>query len=371
MRLICPNCDAQYEVPTAVIPAGGRDVQCSNCGTVWFQAHPDDAPDAADPASGPEEIAADPVAEPVAEEPDAPPPPVADDAPETRPDDDDDRDDASRDDEDEDEGEDTLPAPVGAPGPQRRPAARRSLDPEVAELLRQEAEYEARHRAVDAGGIESQPDLGLDNWHEDDTARRARESRERMAKMRGEPAPADARTRAAAAAAATGAVGLGRDFDTGDTDPAEPPAAQRQPEPDPRPEPSPQPDPAPRPDPDEPASASNAPRRDLLPDIDEINQTLRATDTRRPMETPQGRMSAPEDTDEGGFGRGFLTVLVLGAALIALYAYAPRIAAAVPAAEPPLAAYVEAVDGARTWLDAAVRDLLVRLDALSSEAGES
>ena len=37
MRLICPNCGAQYEVDDAVIPDAGRDVQCSNCGHTWFQ----------------------------------------------------------------------------------------------------------------------------------------------------------------------------------------------------------------------------------------------------------------------------------------------------------------------------------------------
>ena len=41
MRLICPNCSAQYEVPADVIPAEGRDVQCSNCQETWFQTHPD------------------------------------------------------------------------------------------------------------------------------------------------------------------------------------------------------------------------------------------------------------------------------------------------------------------------------------------
>ena len=40
MRLTCPNCDAQYEIPDDVMPENGRDVQCSNCGTTWFQAHP-------------------------------------------------------------------------------------------------------------------------------------------------------------------------------------------------------------------------------------------------------------------------------------------------------------------------------------------
>ena len=37
MRLICPNCDAQYEVSDDAIPPGGRDVQCSNCQLSWFQ----------------------------------------------------------------------------------------------------------------------------------------------------------------------------------------------------------------------------------------------------------------------------------------------------------------------------------------------
>ena len=37
MRLICPNCVAQYEVDEDVIPTEGRDVQCANCGHNWFQ----------------------------------------------------------------------------------------------------------------------------------------------------------------------------------------------------------------------------------------------------------------------------------------------------------------------------------------------
>ena len=44
MRLICPNCSARYEVPADVIPAEGRDVQCSNCQETWFQTHPDTEP---------------------------------------------------------------------------------------------------------------------------------------------------------------------------------------------------------------------------------------------------------------------------------------------------------------------------------------
>ena len=36
MLIKCPNCNAQYEVPNNIIPATGRDVQCSNCSKTWF-----------------------------------------------------------------------------------------------------------------------------------------------------------------------------------------------------------------------------------------------------------------------------------------------------------------------------------------------
>ena len=37
MRLICPNCSAQYEIDATLVPDEGRDVQCSNCGKTWFE----------------------------------------------------------------------------------------------------------------------------------------------------------------------------------------------------------------------------------------------------------------------------------------------------------------------------------------------
>lgn len=40
MRLICPNCAAQYEIDAAVLPEKGRDVECSRCGQIWFQPRP-------------------------------------------------------------------------------------------------------------------------------------------------------------------------------------------------------------------------------------------------------------------------------------------------------------------------------------------
>ena len=47
MRLMCPNCDAEYEVDASAIPDSGRDVQCSNCGHAWFQHHPEHEADSA------------------------------------------------------------------------------------------------------------------------------------------------------------------------------------------------------------------------------------------------------------------------------------------------------------------------------------
>ncbi len=37
MRLTCPNCAARYEIDGALIPARGRDMQCSACGHTWFE----------------------------------------------------------------------------------------------------------------------------------------------------------------------------------------------------------------------------------------------------------------------------------------------------------------------------------------------
>jgi len=50
MRLVCPQCAAQYEVDINAIPEDGRDVQCANCGNTWFQERETDTPVPADEA---------------------------------------------------------------------------------------------------------------------------------------------------------------------------------------------------------------------------------------------------------------------------------------------------------------------------------
>jgi predicted Zn finger-like uncharacterized protein len=36
MRLTCPSCGAEYEVPDGMVPAAGRHVQCTACHARWF-----------------------------------------------------------------------------------------------------------------------------------------------------------------------------------------------------------------------------------------------------------------------------------------------------------------------------------------------
>ncbi|MEM1129743.1 MAG: zinc-ribbon domain-containing protein, partial [Pseudomonadota bacterium] len=36
MRITCPRCDAEYQIPDAAIRTDGQDVQCSSCGHSWY-----------------------------------------------------------------------------------------------------------------------------------------------------------------------------------------------------------------------------------------------------------------------------------------------------------------------------------------------
>ncbi len=278
MRLVCPNCDAQYEVPDDVMPVAGRDVQCSNCGQTWFQNHPDHVP---------EDDGAD-LDVPALDEEVAPPPPPP-------------------------------PPPHATPAEPER----KQLDPAVADILRQEAEAEqaARH-ATQSTGLESQPDLGMDFSPENDADRRAREARDRMARLRGNDTPE------VQAAGGTGAV-------------------------------------------DKAAAAPLGSRRDLLPNIDEINSTLRSGSAR----TGTGAVDIEPEVEaptlkrkRRGFRTGFLTVMLIFIVLATVYILAPRLASAVPALESPLQKYVMTIDQGRVWLDGKVQGLLKSLDSAAEDS---
>ena len=270
MRLTCPSCGAQYEVPDDVIPEDGRDVQCSNCGNTWFQDH--------DASTTPEALAAEAAA-----------PKDAVWHPEV-----------------ESDIEDQPSINQGAaPGgrPRSAPPKRRELDPSVADILREEAELETRARESVAGTLEEQPDLGLQE-PEDEAARRARQAQERMRKLRGQD------PQAASAAAAASAVT------------------------------------------DRPQS-----RGGMLPDVEEINQTLRATSARQEVRTVQADLD-DDDDERGGFGRGFTLTLMIFAIAIALYIFAPQLAETLPQLAAPLETYVALVDQLRGWLDGQIGALM-------------
>ncbi|SDH10702.1 zinc-ribbon domain-containing protein [Alloyangia pacifica] len=310
MRLICPNCGAQYEVPVDAIPAGGRDVQCSSCGHTWFQLHPEDTLRVDDPAAPqPDDLSTDDIWEEMDEgtslpsaEPDAAPAPDPDPAPAAA----------------------EAPSQESATPVPRRPVRARGLDPSVAEVLRQEAEREARRR-TDPEPLESQPDLGLTEPSGDDAAHRARVAREHMARIRGD-APLSEEPRPEQKPVAEPETPDSPEFVTSE--------------------------------PEHPAVAPS--RRDLLPDIEEINQTLRVAPEPRRMETPQGRALYAEEEEQqsSGFARGFGAMLILAVLSVLLYALAPALTDMVPALAPLLDPYVATVDGMRLWLDAQLGALL-------------
>ncbi len=288
MRLICPNCGAQYEVADDVIPVAGRDVQCSNCGHTWFER-----PGASEAAEAGEALPhlepAPEQAEVVAAMPDPEPQPELIPEPEPEP-------------EIPSEAEPEIPfEPTPAPEPEPAPipdadpipafdpvaiaaaaaVPRRGLSEDLAEMLRQEAAREAEARAAEAVARPQNPVSGTsfsDDQRDDDV-------RLRTARLRGE-------------------------------------------------------------EPSKPITA--AARRELLPDIEMINSSLRPATEYGTMDTTTEPVAQAR---KRGARFGFTTVMLIVAILVGLYIGAPRLSALVPAAEPVLTRYVAVVNDVRLWID--------------------
>ena len=365
MRLICPNCDAQYEVDAAMIPASGRDVQCSNCGRTWFQeaqaAEPmvlaesdevageetppfersgdglderakaffegrefddreseDDATVKAaadsdadgwdEEADAGEDIEDTAVPEPVDEEPDEPfeeeraVTTDAEDAP-------DESSDVSPPDDltiAADAAEDVYDdEDFDDEAPESSYAVelpRRKPDAHVLGILRAEAEREiAARRAEEAEAMESQPDLGA------------------LDPAPPRPAPAETEARTARLRGA------------------------------------------------ETPEEETAQRKSMLPDIDDINATLTATKDRRTPEMPE--LSLDEIVRRRtGFRIGFSSVMAVAVLLILAYLYAPQIARVVPGLEGTMAAYVDWANGMRLSLDALLANTVDRITGVAETA---
>lgn len=239
MRLLCPNCDAEYEVDASVIPDNGRDVQCSNCGHAWFQLPPE-----AEAEMAAEEALYD------------------------------------------------APAPVAAALQTTviEDLPRRSLDESVLAVLREEAERETEARRAEAQGIEIQIEMGLQATNDTGGA-----LARRIARLKGEPAV-----------------------------PAVPIKPQT--------------------------------RREMLPEIEEINSSLRASSEKRGGEAAvAGATMAAPARKGSGFRNGFVLIVLVAVVLVAVYAMAPKIAAQIPGAAGALQAYIAGIDSLRVMLHEAIQ----------------
>ncbi len=293
MQLVCPNCSARYEIDASLIPDEGRDVQCSNCGHTWFELPPPPS-DFAEIQPEDETVAAD---APVIE--DEAPEPAQEDFPshavqaiaaatEDLEDDEIDQDGAPVDEVEESPRETDAPSEPAIEETRLKP--RRPADAAALEILREEAERElSQRRAPPSETIETQADLGLDEIRNRETPSRA--LRARMAHLKTDDEARESRSEVVSDA----------DY--------------------------------------------QAPRKDLLPDIDEINSTLKPTRKRDE--------AAPEAIarHRSGFRAGFLLMMLVCIVMIVTYARAPAIARALPSAEPAILTYVDKANAVRDWID--------------------
>lgn len=310
MRLVCPNCSAQYEIDGSMIPDEGRDVQCSNCGHTWFELPP--PPSDLEDFTAQDFEAQDDLVSGFDNESDAAEPEVGEqtgyDDPDAGSDDENDQEplgrvsdivaEAASSEETDEDGD--LPMP-GAIAKKRRPADAAALD-----VLREEAEREmSQRRATPTESLETQTDLGLSEANQRTPSRALRA---RIAHL-GEEDVSDA---------------------VEDQGEQEPPVPAQQPPTVPQK----------RAADTEADDGYKEPRRDLLPDINEINSTLKST-RRRDVEDRAGR---------GGFLSGFLLMLAIAFGLIIAYSQAPAITRLVPGSESFMISYVDYANVFRDWL---------------------
>ena len=267
MRLICPNCAAQYEVDASMIPDEGRDVQCSSCGHTWYQ-DPETANDTLADELGVTE-ADDPF-----------------------------------------EAQDDLP--IAAPPSPPTPAPKiRPMDEAARDILRQEAAREAEARRRDTGGaLETQPELGLSDPEGAQT--RADAAKARLARLRDAPEEATEEDASQAAIVATSAASS---------------------------------------------------RRELLPDIEEINSTLTATGDR--AEGTEIVTEAEEAKSRRGFRFGFFAIFLILLALLLVYLFAPQLAENIPALAPALNGYLNWANGVLDNIDSMLRSAVDSINGVT------
>ncbi|PIE06811.1 MAG: hypothetical protein CSA74_10105 [Rhodobacterales bacterium] len=345
MRLVCPNCGAQYEVDDRVIPEGGRDVQCSSCGDAWYQMPAqaeggeggEDEPPLADTGIGPDDVWPEDEIEEFdsdTEEPEDEPEEFGDEPEEFG-------------EEPQEFGEEPQEAAAEDPGDEPEPDPESDLSPNISPqpgidenlraILQEEAEaaeaaaaaYVAEHEQ------EQEPEESEEGPVPDTPPRRPLD--EDLRTILQEEATREMEARAAESTALisrpTTIPDGGRAPDAPDDD-AEPTIT----------------------DAATFAATAKAARRDLFPDIEEINSTL---DSHGPY---GGDETEDMPRPRGGFRRGFLMTLFIAGLALALYLLAPPLARAVPALEPALSVYVSGVNFARAALETLIGSVTAAIE---------
>jgi predicted Zn finger-like uncharacterized protein len=273
MRLKCPNCGAQYEVDSTVIPDMGRDVQCSNCGHTWFQNHSAqeielDEQQVRDEAASPAQDTPTPPPAPTVEARDIPPP------------------------------EDTFPEPPELADPEPATPPRQSLDQGAADVLREEAELEFAQRSPASPAqdvqLDPEPQIIADRGR-DEVVERPTLSQE----LDAEKASYDSK------------------------------------------------------------------RKDLLPDIEEINSTLAASGSA--IDTEEDDDATVEVRRRSGFRIGFVAAVAIFGTLALTYVYAPKIADSVPGTANSLVSYVDWINGLRASVDGVMLGAVEKLTGILAQ----
>jgi predicted Zn finger-like uncharacterized protein len=315
MRLICPKCDAEYEVEAAAIPETGRDVQCSNCGHGWYQmpVEPSALLSAADDDLAPamaaalvadvRSLAAIPAVETASTDNPGRDQSVEQGAAVTAGFAVDDDSSADRD--------------VAASDPSMTAAVRpRALEQSVLSVLREEAEREAAARRAEMA-LPATTEIENDTLIENDKV------------IETVPATAVEPARQAVAMVTAGAAV---------------PAGEAE-------------------------SALPRHGRELLPDVEEVNSILRPVADDDGGETQLAQPPAggiPLDNPaRSGFGSGFALMIIFAGVLVALYALAPELSAQIPAVQPAMEQYVATVDILRLYLDGWMRSAIIAINGQS------
>lgn len=327
MRLICPNCAAQYEVDEGVIPESGRDVQCANCGDTWFQERrpslrlpvppqvdetdetdaTDELETGSDQDQGP---GADhqPAEDFKTDDADSDTPDAADDT-------------VSAADDPDDEAEET---------PQHPPIAQAKVDPSVLDILRSEAQREATAREAETSET---------NMPASDAKTTADSDKRRIHFTPDPTVDLDGNSN----------ISAGLDFDeNGDADDEDddPGIAPEQLE-----------DVRVMPIPPRQARPESAAR--TLPDIDELNSSLRSShDKARGQDGTPAAKARARDRKNVSSRIGFYLAVILVLLLVIAYILATQIGAAVPAAQPYLDTYVNLINSLRLGLAEGYSNLL-------------